>query len=372
MISANARRFLTVALAAILVAAPGGAAKKNKAEESQTLQLPKELPAVITGDTHRLAFYTTPLSAKGLLSQQIRDALHSLERQTSGSPILHIRAFVAGTGDLRRVRDLVSEIFTERHQPLPALSLIQAGALPLKGAQVVLEGIVNGKKNLYRGGLAFLAAQPAVSADPQDPVAPLLTRSLESLKQIVRLAGAAPADVVRITCFLSSLNKVETARDAIATEYPKAALNYVQTQRAPQRAMAACEAVAGLHDAFNSRLAVRNLPGAASARDGSQVAMVGAPHVVLTGTQASFGFEEKDARLAFERLDKALETAGASFHDVAFVHVYSISRRIEDQARQLIPAFFDPSSLPAAAILPVEGLASADAGFAIETIAAKD
>ena len=41
--------------------------------------------------------------------------------------MLKIRAFVAGSGDVRRVRDLVSEEFTERKPPLPALTLLRAG-----------------------------------------------------------------------------------------------------------------------------------------------------------------------------------------------------------------------------------------------------
>ena len=139
MVSAStSKTFALVALACALAVA-AWPAKKKKEDETQTLQLPKELPGAVVGDTRRLAFYVTPLSAKGLLSQQIRDALKALDRQAGGNAVLKIRAFVAGSGDLRRVRDLVSETYTERKQPLPALSLIQAGGLPLEGAQVVLE-----------------------------------------------------------------------------------------------------------------------------------------------------------------------------------------------------------------------------------------
>jgi len=80
--------------------------------------------------------------------------------------VLHIRAFVAGTGDLRRVRDLVSETFTARHQPLPALSLVRAGGLPLAGAQVVLEAVAAGRKDANPNGLAFVSAQEALPRIP--------------------------------------------------------------------------------------------------------------------------------------------------------------------------------------------------------------
>src|SRR6185369_14929729 len=80
--------------------------KKPKKEEiTQTLQLPKELPSAVIGETRRLTFHVTPLSGRGLLSAQIRDALKALTRETGNNPVLKIRAFVAGSGDLRRVRD---------------------------------------------------------------------------------------------------------------------------------------------------------------------------------------------------------------------------------------------------------------------------
>src|ERR1041384_4949797 len=137
---------LTCALS-LLVAAPQR--KKKKEEETQTLQVPKELPSAVVGDTRRLTFHVTALSAKGLLSQQIRDALKAVARDSGGETVLKIRAFVAGSGDLRRVRDLVSESFSERHQPLPTLSLIQSGGLPMEGAQVVFEYIGASRKELH-------------------------------------------------------------------------------------------------------------------------------------------------------------------------------------------------------------------------------
>ncbi len=336
------------------------AAKKKKEEETQALQLPKELPSTVVGETRRLLFYTTPLSAKGLLSQQIKDALKSLERQAGGNTVLHIRAFVAGSGDLRRVRELVSETFTDRRLPLPTLSLIQAGGLPLDGAQVVLEAIAAGKKDRYPGGLAFLPAQAAFSASPLDAVAPLAEQSLARLQRALGSAGADASDVLRVTCFLSSLENIAATRQLVETSYSRAAVNFLAAQRAPLRAMAACEAVAGL----------RAPPPRAGGEP--QVAVVSAPHVVLTGTQVSFGYEEPDARLAFERLGKALEPAGVNLHDVAFAHFYPLSQKIEDQIRAVWPAFFDKAHPPAASLLQIEGLSSLDAGFAVDVVAAKN
>jgi enamine deaminase RidA (YjgF/YER057c/UK114 family) len=373
----SSRSRKTVAWAALaLLAVMPLPAKKKKEDETQALQLPKELPAAVSGETRRLSFVVTPLSAKGLLTQQVRDALKNLEHQASGDPVLAIRAFVAGSGDLRRVRDLVSETFTEKRQPLPVLSLIQAGALPLSGAQVVLEATVNGRKDLYPGGLAFFPAYAVYADDPLSPVTPLLDHSLTELQAAVRASGVAPSDVLRVTCFLSALERVEEARQRVQSEYPRAAQNWVQTERAPQRAVAACEAIAGILTAGRSdaaaspRLALRKVPDAGS--DSARIAMVGAPHLVLTGTQISFGFEERDAHLALERLGKTLEPLGVSMRDVAYARFYPLSRRIEEQMRRQLPSFFELENPPALSVLEFEGLSAADAGFAVDAVAAKD
>jgi enamine deaminase RidA (YjgF/YER057c/UK114 family) len=367
----TSKAVLFAALLLVLVLA-ARSAKKSRDDETQVLQLPKELPNAVVGDTRRLAFYVTPLSAKGLLSQQIRDALKSLERQAGGGTLLKIRAFVAGTGDLRRVRDLVSETFTERRQPLPALSLIRSGGLPMVGAQVVLEGVAEGKKELYPGGLAFVSAQAASADDPLAPVTPLAGKSLAALKQAVEAARAEPSDVIRVTCFLSSLENLEATRQLLQTAYPRAAVDYVQTQRAPARAVAACEGVAGLKAAPGARVRFVDPERLRRSSGESQIALVGARHLVLTGTQVSFGYEEKDARLAFERLSKALEPAGISWNDVAFAHLYPLSAKIEDQVRGMRRSFFTAAEPPAGTVVLMEGLPSSDAGFAVEVVAAKD
>ena len=365
------RAFPLVAFACALALVASPAQRKKKEEETQTLQLPKDLPVAITGETSHLTFLVTPLSAKGLLSQQVREGLKALAHQASGDRVLKIRAFVAGSGDLRRVRDLVSEVFTDRKQPLPVLSLIQSGGLPLEGAQVEMEAIVSSRKELNPNGLAFLSAQQATSPNPLDPVAPLTTKALAQLAQAVKDAGAEPADVLRITCFLSSLDNAPANRKLVEDEYPRAAIDLVQTQRAPFSALSACEAVARQHSDIGGPMRMLNPAGLPSEPGRSQIALVGAPQVVLSGTQVSFGYQLADARLAFERLGKVLEQEGSSLHDVAFTHYYPLSGGIADQVRQVRGEFFDAAYAPAGTLLLFEGLPSMDAGFAVDVVAVK-
>src|SRR5579871_3120625 len=91
--------------------------KKKKGDDEdgrQALQLPKEPPSAGVAETARLSFYMSPLSAKGLLSQQVRDGLKALQRSVGSGTIVKLRAFVAGSGDMRRVQAIVSETFTDR------------------------------------------------------------------------------------------------------------------------------------------------------------------------------------------------------------------------------------------------------------------
>ena len=185
-------RYHRAALLAVFCLAVAFGKKKNPDDVTQTLDLPKDPPMVAIGETSHLVFHVSPLSPKGLLSQQTRDALKAILKANGGAPVVHIRAFVAGSGDLRRVPQIVSDVFGDKKMQLPSVSVVQVGGLPLENAQVVLEAVSAGKKEVNSGGLMFVEAQTA----------PSLEKSLDQLAS--RLGGAPP---LRVSCFVS-LNEV--------------------------------------------------------------------------------------------------------------------------------------------------------------------
>jgi len=345
--------------------------QKKKEDRTQVLQLPNELPAVTIGNPRRLTFYVTPLTGKGLLTHQVREALKALEHEAGGETVLKIRAFVAGSGDVRRVRDLVSEEFTERKRPLPALSLVRAGGLPMEGAQVVLEAIGEAHKDVNPHGLAFFSAQAATSASPLDPAAPLVRTALAQLGEAIKAAGATPQNVLRVTCFVSSLADILATRSLVDSAYPHAALNYMQAQRSPGNALAACEAVARLGSDPAAPLLLLNPDGLPRESGQASVALVNSAEVLLTGAQVSFGYQAQDTQLAFDRLQKELTQAGTSPGKVAFADYYPLSLDIASQVRQMRARMFDAEHPPAGTLLQFEGLPSMDAGFAVDAVAVK-
>lgn len=363
----------SVALAtALLILGNGwalGKKKKTDEELTQKLEILKDPPAAVTAETQRLVFHVSPLSAKGLLSQQVRDALKALAKSANGAQTVKLRAFVAGSGDLRRVQAIVSETYTERKLALPALSVVQVGGLPMEGAQVVIESIAVAKKAVNPHGLLFVSGQGASNQQPLGPVSPLVERSLADLDRATGAYGVRAADVLRVTCFVSSLQDVHQARGKVLAHYPAAAFDIVQTQRAPMQGLAECEAVARLAKAPPQAVALSNPPGLNASPNFSHLAAIAAPRLALTGTQSSYGFEEADARLAFQRLQRALESVGASYRDVVMSGIYPVAGPIRDQVSKIRFEFYDRARPPASTMLLFEGLPSMDAGFAVDVVA---
>jgi len=333
----------------IPVVAPEDKKKKKGDEITQALAGPPELPAAVTAETDRLVYQVTPLSSKGLLSQQTRDALKALLKSNHG-PIVKLRAFVAGSGDLRRVGEIAGEMFLEKHLPLPALSVAQVGALPLEGAQVVIEATEVDRKVVNPAGVAFIAGQAAASVG----------ESIENLKGVLAGAGMQADDALSVTCFVSSLDDQRGTQRAMAASFPSAALNYVQMQRSPVTPAADCEAVARL----------RSAPAAAvSFASNAQAALVAGPQVVITGTQLAFGNQDSDFKLAFERLEKTLAAAKTSFAHVVRAHLYVTASGLSSRVLSIQSAHSVAGQTPAATLVPIESLPSLDAQFGIDVIA---
>jgi hypothetical protein len=265
-------------LAGLLFAAGLVAKKKEVVEKTQVLALPVDPPIVAVGETSRLVFHVSPLSAKGLLSQQTRDALKAILKMNGGVPVIHVRAFVAGSGDLRRVPQIVSEVFREKKLPLPSVSVVQVGALPMEGAQVVVEAVSVGKKDVNPDGLAFLDVRP-----------------------VDGFGGATP---LLVTCFAGSVDSAAT----IAAKFPGAAIDVVQPQREMAGKETLCEAVSRGGSVKTARLA-------------------------FTGARVAFGADDKAAALAFQRIDKDLSEAGAG--EVVQTDVYPLTKGTGELARKV-------------------------------------
>jgi enamine deaminase RidA (YjgF/YER057c/UK114 family) len=334
---------LATAISLVLSVNVSAAKKKKKKDEepvTQTLPVLKDPPLAVVADTDRLSFRVAPLSGKGLLSAQVRESLKVLMRDNKGA-IVKVRAFVAGTGDMRRVGTIVSEMFTEKKLALPAVTTLQAGALPMDGAQVVIESVAAEKKPVNPHGIVLMRVM-----------------TLEQINHALSSLGLSGSRVLRATCYLPSIEGHTDARTAVVAAFPQASVNIVQMQRLPVRGPMICEAVAALE---------RSPSAPVDSREG--MAVVSAPRLVLTGTQLAFHAKDGDIRLAFERLGKTLESMNTGYGKVVYANLYPLAEDVAEKVRAHQGEFFTGDHPPVLSFIPMEGLPSLDASFAVEAVA---
>lgn len=368
-------RLVSLAVVAALIAETGLAAKKKKKDEeiTQTLEVLPDPPSTIKAEVGRMVFHSSPLSSKGLLSQQVRDAIKAIWRSNGGASVVKIRALVAGTGDMRRVQAIVSEMFAEKRLALPVLSVVQVGGLPMEGAQVVLEATSLARKPVNPQGLAFIsgkgAAAPLNPDKPNAPVLALAEKSVADLQTALTGVGLLGADVLRVTCFQSSLEDVTQVQQLVARQFPGAPAVFAQTQRSPASHVVECEAVARLKSAAGGSWKVMNPPGLPASPAFSQLAVAGPGQVVLTGSQLAFRSQDSDVRLCFDRMKKQLEDSGSSMKNVFWSSIYPLSRTVTQKVRDIRFEYYDKANPPASTVMNFEGLPSLDASFSLEVIA---
>jgi enamine deaminase RidA (YjgF/YER057c/UK114 family) len=309
------------------------------------------------------------MSAKGLLSQQAREQVKWILSRYGRGKVIKIRAFVAGSGDLRRVQAVVAEMFSERRVALPVLSVVLVGALPMTGAQVQMEVTAETSKTVNPHGLAFIAGQLVQSEQEPAKAAALARESLTRVKRAMDAAGEPPASARRITCFLSHVDGAVEVQQAAAALFPKTPMTLVQIQRAQARPLAECEAVATLSRPLGQTVVRVNPPGLAETASYSHVLATNAAQLAFAGAQLAFNYTDADAKLAFERLEKTLASTGASLKRTVMIDAYPLSQTLAGMVRKYWFEFLDQGAPPASTLMVVEGLPSMDAAFALEAVA---
>ena len=356
-------------LAGLLAASPLPQQEEEE-PKTQVLALPPDPPAVSRAEAARLVFHVAPLSADGLLSKQTENALKALARANRRNRIIHLRAFVAGSGDTRRVQTVVSEFFSRKRQILPSLTVVQVGQLPVQGAQVVMESVAESRKDENPHGLAFLSGQTVATGEAVLEVAPLAMESVGKIAAAAVDLGSDPAlDVVRVTCYCSSLDDGAEVRRSMAAAFPHAALNHLQLRRVYTHAAVTCEAVVRLKAPPPAPLELANPRPLPPAVGFSHAALVAPGGVIFSTAQLAFRYGDSDVKLAFGRLGESLKEAKVSFGDVAIVHFYALPTGISERIRELKFDFFDRQRPPANTLLEVEGLPSLDTSFAMDVVA---
>jgi enamine deaminase RidA (YjgF/YER057c/UK114 family) len=322
-------------------------------------------PRAIEAETRRLVFEVSNVPQAGAVAEQVRQAL----RGFSGA-VVKLRAFVVGAENVEPVRQAIEAEFKRRRQSMPLLSIIVIGALPHANARLVLEAVSTAGRTVNPGGIAFVSGQAASVNEGVAQVAPLIEKSLAALRTAHESVRANPEDVLRATCFVTSLTDFSEVRRMVSLEYPRAALNFVQLQRTPARGLVECETVLRLRDAEKQSLRFFNPGGLTASPNYSHIALIGAEWIVFSDLSMAPGTAEADAKLAFSQLEQTLLERGASIREVAMSHLYPISQTGSDLIRNNRFHFYDKSRPPASTLLLFEALPGG-AAFGVEVVAPK-
>lgn len=327
--------------------------KKYQEPKPQVLPLPTELPMAVTADTQTLDFHISPMLRTGGLSAQIRRSLNDLIRDTRGETIVKLRAFVAGTGDARRVQSEAVSIFTDHKLQLPVLSILQVGGLAESAAQVVIEAVVSTHKTVNPAGLAFITGQYGRNFGD----------AIGRLKESAALAKVAPDHMLTVTCFTSAMNDYDARRTLVQSAFLKSEINIVQALRDPASEATMCESVGQLTEA--------PIQGELVRLDRAHTTLVNVRRLVFTGLQLCFGSFLDDAQEANQRLRRAANGAGGNLENETFVNA-----AVQIDAFSLTPAAGSAlrkmTSFPVSTftVLPVEGLTAIDATAGIDAVLA--
>lgn len=345
------------------------AADKKKNDEleieSQTKELLPQTPGLTTADVERISFHLAPVAQQGLLSKELRNSLRAALKKFRRSRIVHLRAYVAGSGDTRRVRAMVSEVFTARRQPLPSVDVIQVGRLPVDGAEVLIEVVVEERTTVNPHGLLFLSGQPASSDEAVLDVAPTATESLNRLKAVLTGAGLTGKDVISATCFCSSLQDGVKVKAAMRASFPKASLMNVQLRRAYSAAYVSCDAIARTRGSMEGAV---NPPDLKPLRGLSHAVAVASGTLAFTASHLVFGHETDDARLALARLNTRLAEVNSGLSKTVFTRTYPLYGQALSAMEAIHGEFFPADPAPAGTLVFPEGVSSLDASLSLSAI----
>lgn len=344
--------------------------KEDEEPKTQVLELPKELPNSITGATANLRFYVSPLSNKGLLTAQLKEALKQIVRQAKGGQILRLRALVAGTGDLRRVATVVSEELTERRQALPVLTTVQVSGLPLTGAQVQLEAVVQERKAVSPNGLVLFAGQQVLGKQEGASGTELLRQSLENLAKTMNTAGVDRTGMQQITCYVHTLDGSAEMLLEMSKLAPQAALTLAQLVRASATGVAECEGIGRPAQKPAKALQTGFGAGLERSENYSHYAAFGSEKLVFTTGRLGFGDGESEVKQVFERLRKDLEAGGTGYLEVGMTRIYPLYPAIFNRVREVRFQFLNKQAPPASTALLFDGLPGTDAQWSMDLVAA--
>ncbi|MCC6363733.1 MAG: RidA family protein [Bryobacterales bacterium] len=307
------------------------------------------VPAMSQGvvtPTESLRFQTINPEPKGTLTEQLERA----EGKVKGR-VYRYRVFVRPEADVKPFSITLRA---------PVLTIVRVAALPHKDQKISLEAVTSGGRNPH--GLVFISGEGVTKNEATPKVAPMVTTALDNVNKALHAAQLAPADVLSLTCYISSLDDIAEVQKLTASRYPKAARNHLQIPIAFGRALVECEAVARAKGAVGF-LSPEGLP---KSPNFSHVAGVSAKKLYWSGVHTAPSCDEAGVRKMFQNLEGDAKKEGAALDQAAFSYLYPNSQQGMDLIRNIRFGFYSKERPPASTMILFNGVEDANACAAVE------
>lgn len=302
--------------------------------------------------TSDIRFVVANPKPKGTLMEQVEFARWTVERPKVR--VARYRAFVRSDADLGQISSVLHA---------PVLSIIKVAALPHPAQKISVEAVINGGNNPQ--GLVFISGQGATAEKTMPKVLPLATTAFDNIDKALKSVQLEGADVLTVTCFLSSVQDAAAIGELAATRYPQAAINNMQIAMGYGRAVAECEAIARAKQPVGFIYP----EGLTKSPNFTQVTGISSKKMIWSGLSVSNGCNDGAIRQMFQKLDATLSKNGASIKNVAFSYLYPNSVDGTDLTRSVRFEFYNKAQAPASTLMPFSGFYEKNACTGVEVAA---
>lgn len=300
-------------------------------------------------DTRDVKYQVAGLVTAGTLEEQAKEAKRAIKGK-----VYRYRAFV-----------LPHEDATPLHKMLnaPAVAIVRVPALPAEGARIVLEAVTGGGNN--PNGLLHISGQGSSRNEQTSRVKPLVEQTYKNLDLALSAGGVTPADVLQVTCYLSTLTDLPEVQALTESKYPNSVNSYLQAPVPPARGFVECEATARAAKAVG----YVNPDGLVKSPNFTHVVSLTSRKIVWSGLHESAGCSPGAVTAMFQRLAATLKRLGTSVDHTAFSYLYPNSDDAVKLTRDIRFNFYRRSHPPASTLFVFSGTADKSACSAVEVTA---
>ncbi len=302
-------------------------------------------------DSEEIRFQLAIPKPKGSLMEQMHEARGIIEAKH----IFRYRAFVRQDADVGQFSGYLKS---------DVLSIVRVAGFPDKNQKIALEAVTKGGKN-GPNGFIFISGQGVSRNEHVPRVLPMVQTTFTNLDKALKGIAHEPADVIMLTCYLSSIDDIKDVQKLASARYPKALRNHLQIPLPYGKALVECEAIARA----KKPVPFVNPEGLTKSPNFTQVAGISSPRIYFSSLHTSNGCSEQGVREMFQSLDAAMKKNGASIKDVVFSYLYPSSQDGTDLTRKVRFEFYNKEQPPASTLVPFLGYEAKDACAGVEVVA---